>query len=73
MAGSTRRSPGTTPRLPEQFRAGHAHDDFVVSELVSAAAGAHAPWDDLDLPLPVDKLDYHHPGPGNRPALAEGR
>lgn len=73
MAGSKPRPPGTTPRLPEQFRVSHAIDDFVVSELVSDANGAHAPWGDTELPMPVDKILHEHPGPANRPALAEGR
>jgi hypothetical protein len=72
MAGSTHRLPGTTPRQPEQFRA-HENIDFVVSELVSDAAGAHAPWGDIEFPIPVSAIDYKHPGPENRPHLAEGR
>jgi hypothetical protein len=64
---------GTTPRLPEQFRLPEAHDDFVVSELVSDAAGAHSPFGDLEFPLPVEKLLYKHPTPQERPHLANGR
>jgi len=64
---------GTAPRLPEQFRTTSEQADFVVSELVSDAAGAHSPFGDLEFPLPVDKLLYAHPTRQERPALAEGR
>jgi hypothetical protein len=64
---------GTAPRLPELFRTDSADPDFVVSELMSDAAGAHCPFGDLDFPLPTDKLLYRHPTRANRPHLAEGR
>jgi hypothetical protein len=64
---------GTSPRLPEQFRSPSSRIDFTVSELVSDAAGAHSPFGDLDFPLPVEKLLYKHPGPQERPHLANGR
>lgn len=64
---------GTTPRLPEQFRGARSDDDFQVSELVSDANGAHSPFGDLDLPLPIDKLRYQHPSRADRPNLADGR
>lgn len=64
---------GTAPRLPELFRTTSEDLDFVVSELVSDAAGAHSPFGDLEFPLPVDKLLYQHPKAAERPALAEGR
>jgi hypothetical protein len=64
---------GTAPRLPEQFRDPAEHDDFVVSELVSDAAGAHSPYGDVEFPQPVEKLLYRHPIPAERPRLAGGR
>jgi len=64
---------GSTPRLPEQFQADARVDDFHVSELVSDAAGAHSPFGDLEFPLPYQELTYTHPGPADRPHLAEGR
>ena len=64
---------GTAPRLPEQFRSASEQDDFTVSELVSDAAGAHSPYGDLEFPLPFQKLFYKHPGPDERPHLANGR
>lgn len=63
---------GSVPRLPEQFLTDN-HDDFLVSELASDAAGAHSPFGDLEFPLPVDQLLYKHPRPQDRPALADGR
>ena len=64
---------GTTPRLPEQFRAEQHDNDFQVSELVSEAAGAHSPFGDIEYPVPARTLTYHHPRPQDRPHLAEGR
>jgi len=64
---------GTTPRLPEMFHPQSEHLDFVVSELVSEAAGSHSPWGDTEVPMPVDKIWYRHPGRAERPHLAEGR
>jgi hypothetical protein len=66
---------GSTPRLPEEFRAltNPADDDFVVSELMSDAAGSHSPFGNLEFPLPYDKLRYRHPRPEERPHLADGR
>jgi hypothetical protein len=64
---------GTAPRLPEQFRASSQPIDFVVSELVSDAPGAHSPYGNLELPLPPEKLLYKHPSPEERPRLANGR
>jgi hypothetical protein len=64
---------GTAPRLPELLSSVTDPIDFTVSELVSDAAGAHSPFGDIDIPMPVDKLFYKHPSPVNRPNLAEGR
>ena len=63
----------TAPRLPEQFRA-PAPDDFHVSELAADQAGALSPFGtDVEFPLPVEALHYTHPGPADRPHLADGR
>jgi hypothetical protein len=64
---------GTAPRLPEQFRSAAHPLDFGVSELASDAAGAHSPFGDTVLPLPVEKLRYQHPKPSERPHLAGER
>jgi hypothetical protein len=64
---------GTAPRLPEQFGGTRENNDFVVSELVSDAAGAHSPFGDVEFPMPVGKLMYQHPSPDERPHLADGR
>lgn len=66
----------TAPRLPEQFRgAVVAHvGDFHVDELAADMAGAMSPYGpELEFPLPVEQLNYRHPGPESRPHLAEGR
>jgi hypothetical protein len=60
----------TAPRLPEQFRTRDEEryaSDFTVSELASDAAGAHSPFGDIELPMPLSELDYVHPKPENRP------
>ena len=62
----------TAPRLPEQFRPRDEEQfaiDFTVSELASDAAGAHSPYGDIALPMPVSDLDYVHPKPENLPNL----
>jgi hypothetical protein len=64
---------GTAPRLPEQHRGESYLVDFNVSELVSDAAGAHSPFGSTEFPVPPQTLVYHHPGPENRPHLADGR
>jgi hypothetical protein len=59
------------PALPAQFRTGSDVDDeFVVSELASENAGAHSPFGDIKLPMPVGSFFYTHPGPDDRPNLA---
>jgi hypothetical protein len=41
-----------------------------VSELAAPAAGASSPFgDDLEFPLPVELLGYHHPTQAERPHL----
>lgn len=65
----------STPNLPELYRAGRpsqAPDDFHVSELASSLAGSLSPFgQDVEFPLPPDRLAYRHPGPEDRPHLAE--
>jgi hypothetical protein len=65
----------STPRLPERTRARIVpSDDFQVSEVASDVAGSLSPFGpDIDLPLPLDRLRYRHPGPDARPHLADGR
>jgi hypothetical protein len=72
MAGT---SPGTSPRLPEQYYHQEAERiDFNVNELAADQAGSLSPFgQELEFPLPLDKIRYSHPGPGDRPHLAGGR
>jgi len=66
----------TAPRVPEQFRSPSAVQvgDFHVSELASDSAGSLSPFgSELEFPLPVEQLLYTHPGPHDRPHLADGR
>jgi hypothetical protein len=68
-----RRMTGSTSDSPETFRPGTVSVvelEFHVSELAAETAGAMAPWGDLELPLPMDRIAYTHPGPGDRPYLA---
>jgi succinate dehydrogenase / fumarate reductase iron-sulfur subunit len=45
----------------------HAHID----EFAADVAGSLSPFgDDIEFPLPLERLGYRHPGPANRPALA---
>lgn len=42
-----------------------------ISEFAADVAGSLSPFgDDLEFPLPLERLSYQHPGPANRPALA---
>jgi len=44
--------------------------DMLVSELASDRQGALAPYgEDLQLPLPVERLGYQHPTEADRPHL----
>lgn len=46
--------------------------DMLVSELASDRQGALAPYgEDLQLPLPVDRLGYQHPSAADRPHLLD--
>jgi hypothetical protein len=41
------------------------------SEFAADVAGSLSPFgDDIEFPLPIERLGYHHPGPANRPVLA---
>jgi len=45
----------------------HSHID----EFAANVAGGLSPFgDDVEFPLPIERLGYQHPGPANRPALA---
>jgi hypothetical protein len=72
MAGTP---PGTSPRAPEQyFYQEHQAVNFNVNELAADQAGGLSPFGpELEFPLPVSKINYTHPGPGDRPHLADGR
>lgn len=63
---------GTSPRLPEQYyHQESAPVDFHVNELAADHAGGMSPFgDDLEFPLPIEKLRYTHPGPDDMPHLA---
>ena len=61
------------PRKPEQFDLGAAEhrDDFVVSELASENPGAQSPFgEDVEFPLPLNRIRYTHPTLEDRPNLA---
>jgi hypothetical protein len=70
---------GTSPRAPEQYYhrepgAELAMTDFHVNELAADQAGGLSPFGpDREFPLPIDKIRYTHPGPADRPRLADGR
>jgi hypothetical protein len=69
---------GTSPRPPEQYyyQEPHQHEltDFHVNELAADQAGGLSPFGpDREFPLPIDKIRYTHPGPADRPRLADGR
>ena len=65
----------TTPRLPDRSGPQVLHvGDFHVSELAADMAGSLSPYGpDVEFPLPLDQIRYHHPTRENRPNLAEGR
>jgi hypothetical protein len=59
--------------LPELYTGVIEPEEFHVSELLSENSGSMSPFgDDLEFPIPVDKLSYIHPGPAERPHLAGG-
>ena len=68
--GSARRR-----RLPEQYYHREAESvDFHVNELAADLAGSLSPFGpDVEFPLPLDQIRYVHPGPADRPHLADGR
>ncbi len=56
-----------------QFRLAPVEVDFhsAVSEFASNVAGSLSPFgEDVEFPLPAERLGYRHPRPINRPALA---
>lgn len=66
---------GANPRVPEPYRPSRPAlmDDFVVSELAADSAGAMSPFgQDVEFPLPLDRISYRHPRPEDRPHLAGG-
>jgi hypothetical protein len=66
---------GLTPRLPEKSRRpAHIPVDFHVNEIAADQAGSLSPYGpELEFPLPLDQIRYTHPGPADRPHLADGR
>jgi hypothetical protein len=65
----------STPRLPERVTPVEISiGDFHVDEVAADHAGSMSPYGpDVEFPWPLEKLRYEHPGPENRPNLAEGR
>jgi hypothetical protein len=45
-------------------------EEFHVSEFAADLVGAMPPWGNIEFPMPIEKLNYVHPGPENRPHLA---
>ena len=73
MADSTSNLPAPNRDLGSLLApgAGSKSDDFHISEFTAEFAGGMSPFgDDLEFPLPVEKLGYRHPGPADRPHLA---
>lgn len=64
-----------TPRTPEQFRAQMGVPaEFHVNELAADQSGSLSPFGpDRPFPWPVHTIRYTHPGPADRPNLADGR
>jgi hypothetical protein len=66
----------STPNLPEPYRAvsptaAPVEAEFHISEFAAEFAGGMSPFgDDVEFPLPVERLGYRHPGPADRPHLA---
>ena len=49
-------------------------DHLPVTELISERPGPLSPFgEDVEFPLPADKVSYVHPAPEDRPHLAGGR
>ena len=66
-----------TSNLPELYRAARPGvqppivADFHVDELAGDMAGPFSPFgQDVEFPLPLDRIAYAHPGPADRPHLA---
>lgn len=69
-----RRTQQLPARRPEPFQPAGGSADFGVSELAADVPGALSPYGpDMQFPLPVTRLQYQHPGPADRPHLADGR
>jgi hypothetical protein len=66
-----------TPRLPELYGTPtppHIVAEFHISEFAAGQAGSISPFGpELQFPLPLDQIIYTHPGPADRPHLADGR
>ncbi|MEP6598491.1 MAG: hypothetical protein ABJB98_03815 [Actinomycetota bacterium] len=46
-------------------------EELHVSELASSLAGSLSPFgQDVEFPLPLNRISYRHPGPADRPHLA---
>jgi hypothetical protein len=61
-------------RRPEPFQPRAGGADFGVSEFAADVPGALSPYGpEMQFPLPVTRLRYRHPGPADRPHLADGR
>ena len=64
----------TNDRLPEPFRPVSEYDDFGIDEFAAEVAGALSPFGpEAQFPFPTTRLRYQHPGPADRPHLADGR
>ncbi len=60
-------------RQPEGRPSGRADapENFTVSELAAENPGAQSPFgEDVEFPLPLDKIAYTHPTLDDRPNLA---
>lgn len=58
MANVEKRGRADNPAWPADVPEGY----HAVSEFTAPAAGAHSPYgDDLELPIPPEKLNYVHP------------
>ena len=65
--------PGATPRLSEPYEPYRAvpQEDFHISEFATDTPGALSPFGpDVEFPLPLERLSYHHPSPADRPHRA---
>ena len=66
-------TPPPPPRViaPVLARSTASDIDVHISEFAADVAGGLSPFgDDVEFPLPMERLGYRHPRPVNRPALA---